>query len=62
MERERKKDRNTEWKERVKKLDRRWEVKERGERRRNILIKELKDGERRLKKREKVLKGLGWRM
>jgi len=45
IEREREKDKNVEWKERVKELERKWEVKERGERRRNILIKGLKDGE-----------------
>jgi len=40
-------------------LERRWEVRERGERRR-ILIKGLKDGEGRLKERvEKALEGIG---
>jgi len=58
MRREKEKDKNTEWKERVKELERRWEVKERGERRRNILVKGLKDGEGRLKERvEKALEG-----
>jgi len=54
--REREKGKNMEWKERVEELERRWEMRERGERRRNILVKGLKDGEGGLKERvEKAL-------
>jgi len=44
-EREEETRRNSEWKERIKELERRWEVRERNYKRRNILIKGLKVGE-----------------
>jgi len=52
-----------EWKEKVKQLERRWEMKERGERRRNLIVKGMKGGEGSMKERvEKVIKGLGVRV
>ncbi|KAL6262079.1 hypothetical protein P5V15_007177 [Pogonomyrmex californicus] len=44
-----------EWKERVRKLERRWETKEREDRRRNILIRGLKEREGEKKIIEKLL-------
>jgi len=52
-----------EWKERVKQLERRWELKERGDRRRNLIVKGLKGGKGNMKEQvEDVIKGLGMRV
>lgn len=49
-----------EWRERVRKLERRYEQKERGERKRTILLKGLKKGEGGLKENvEEVMKRIG---
>ncbi|XP_011641496.1 vicilin-like seed storage protein At2g18540 [Pogonomyrmex barbatus] len=47
-----------EWKERVRKLERRWETKEREDRRRNILIRGLKKRER----EKKIIEELLWKI
>jgi len=52
-----------EWKEKVKQLERRWEMKERGDRRRNLIVKGMKGGEGSMKERvEEIIKGLGVRV
>jgi len=48
-----------EWKERVKRLERRVERKERGERRNNIIVKKMREGEGDMKGMERVWKKLG---
>ncbi|XP_011706307.1 PREDICTED: golgin subfamily A member 6-like protein 22, partial [Wasmannia auropunctata] len=49
-----------EWMERVRQLEKRWERKEREDRRKNLLVKGLKEGEGSSKERvEEVLRGLG---
>ncbi|XP_025074097.1 apical junction molecule-like [Pogonomyrmex barbatus] len=48
-----------EWKERVRKLERRWETKERGDRKRNILIRGLKEGEGEKKTVEELFRKTG---
>jgi len=58
-EREETRGKNEEWRIRIKALERKWERKERDDRRKNILIKGLKVGEEELKKRvEKILEGV----
>jgi len=49
-----------EWRERVRELERKWERKEKGDRRKNVVIKGVKEGEASLKEKvEEVIKMLG---
>jgi len=60
VEREEARRKTEEWRNRIKILERRWERKERNDRRRNILIKGLKAGEGELKERvEEILERVG---
>lgn len=49
-----------EWKERIKKLERKWEAKEKGDKKRNIIMKRMKEGEKGIRdKVEDILKKVG---